>query len=181
MGTKAIERKRQETKKRKRKSLEEKLDPIVRGLVLTNVTENTVKTNISRAVSACLEKMLKKLDKATNVNNNYLPGTCLFLTHTSKNPKIVFDKADLDQLNADSGDLGFTFPRQARATHLAFLKKGLLPQKSSDHCSHLCHNSNCIEHVVWESADNNGLREICNKSKACVCNLHPSCIIINPS
>merc|ERR1711991_68933 len=55
--TKAIERKRQETKKRKRKSLEEKLDPIVRGLVLTNVTENTVKTNISRAVSACLEKL----------------------------------------------------------------------------------------------------------------------------
>lgn len=65
-----------------------------------------------------------------------------------------------------------------QATHVVLCSHGFYP-KPYQEASHLCHNNRCvkIEHLRWESGDDNKKRERCHKKKECTCRLQPGCLL----
>lgn len=61
--------------------------------------------------------------------------------------------------------------------HVAMWDAGKIATGRKRFASHICHDGHCInpDHLEWESADHNMLREVCNREKICQCGLQPSC------
>lgn len=64
------------------------------------------------------------------------------------------------------------------AYHAVLLKMGKYPTLKRNVCSHLCHNSLCVDpaHLVWSDSNDNDRREkLCRKDGICRCGLVPPC------
>ena len=98
---------------------------------------------------------------------------CVFPSQGGPRPTVYVTNQQLKVLDSTSD---YQFPRHIKVAHIILMKRGILPRSSSDHASHYCHNSRCLAHVRFESAQQNGAREVCNANKSCSCGLSPKCI-----
>lgn len=89
--------------------------------------------------------------------------------------KMVIGNANRKK-NSGLRPLGVCIP----ASHIILVGNGFFPRIGRDDASHICHKATCIEieHLVWESSDDNKRRErLCNKPniQKCNCGLNPPC------
>jgi len=74
------------------------------------------------------------------------------------------------------GGLGWRSMRVHRFAYMLHVKSELSPEM---HCSHLCHNSLCInvDHLILETPFVNGNRKLCAREKKCIGHAQsPPCI-----
>ena len=161
---------------------ERKYWDLVGAIALSEAEERRGQKALPHFFSLCSEKEKKMI--LQKCNNRIEDGQWIGNMTTRSRPMITIETAQTKELSLkrrrEEKSRNVTDDRikaSIMVAHVTMWDVGKLPTGRKRVASHICHDGVCIDptHIEWESHDDNNLREVCNKSKMCQCELNPPC------